>query len=246
MAGKHDGANKDAALIKEEMKTKKIKKAAVAILLVAVWAAAAWHMVLGASIVAIKNDEGIAKEIGSAILGAAGPEWVAKHVVTAALKCGIEDNRQTGAKNRSANDMKGPYKKVKEMSMEESEGMSEYLLTWIAACDTMDDMMRFNRRHSLNREPYISMIVSAIAEEERSIESANALLQALQSISGNESGLKLCEWREYSRKKDSVIYDCAPLTEVEREETIKKMKDWHEQWIKKRVEGVADSYDMAQ
>ncbi len=199
-----------------------------------------WHIVLGASIMAVKNDGGIAKEIGSAILGAAGPKWTAKYVVAAALKCGIEDNHQMDAKSRSANNEKGRHKKVKDMSTEEAEGMSDYLLTWISACDAMDDMTRFNRRHSLNREPYVTMIVSAITEEKRNVESANALLQALQSIAGNESGLKLCEWREYRRKEDSAIYDCAPVSEIEREETIKKIKDWHEQRIKKRAGGVAD------
>jgi|GEM_PF-6203564 len=41
MAGKHNDANGNASLIKEEMKSKKIKKVAVTGLLVTVWAAAA-------------------------------------------------------------------------------------------------------------------------------------------------------------------------------------------------------------
>ena len=43
MAGKHNGANGNASLIKEEMKSNKIKKVAVTCLLAAVRAAAAWR-----------------------------------------------------------------------------------------------------------------------------------------------------------------------------------------------------------
>ncbi len=41
MAGKHNGANGNASMMKEEMKSMKIKKVVVTGLLAAVWAAAA-------------------------------------------------------------------------------------------------------------------------------------------------------------------------------------------------------------
>jgi hypothetical protein len=76
-----------------QMNVKKIKKAAVAVLLAAVWAAAAWQTFIIIGVLGMRYPKRViaAQEIGSDIVGKYGPGWTVKHAIIASSYCAPSD-----------------------------------------------------------------------------------------------------------------------------------------------------------
>jgi hypothetical protein len=215
------------------MNVKKIKKAAVAVLLAAVWAAAAWQTFIIIGVLSMtRMPKGFFRAAGSRIVNDFGPKWTTRYAINATAKCergfGALETVEKQSKEQSRGGSIVSYRKRNSMPEEETYGLSDDTYTFITADGSFDALWSLSKRYSLDNGPYVSMIVDAVLDEKTEPFCANALMLVLENIRHEPLSYRFCEWYVIQYVDGRKMEKCLSFHEKDLKKVRSGIREWRE------------------
>jgi len=215
------------------MKSKKTKKAMVAFLLAVVWAAAAWQTFIIIGVIAMtRMPKGFLQAAGSRIVNDFGPRWTTRYAIDASAKCergfGALETVEKQSREQSGGGSIVSYRKRKNMTEEETYGLSDDAYTFITTSGSFDALWSLSKRYSLDKGPYVSMIVDAVLDEKTEPFCANTLILALENIRHEPLSFRFCEWYEIQYADGRRMEECLSFHEKDLEKVRSGIREWRE------------------
>jgi hypothetical protein len=176
--------------------------------------------------------KGFFRAAGSIVISDFGPRWTVKHAINGAAKCdkiyGALDTVEKLSKEKSRNGSIASYKKMKDMTKEETYGLNDDALTFIAANSPFDALWSLSKRYSLDNGPYVSMIVDAVLDEKTEPFCANALMLVLENIRHEPLSYRFCEWYEIQYSDGRKMEECLSFHEEDLKNIRGGIREWRE------------------
>jgi|GEM_PF-1912918 len=215
------------------MDAKKIKKVAVTGLLVAVWAAAAWQTFIIIGVIGMtRMPKGFLQAAGSRIVNDFGPRWTTRYAIDASAKCergfSALETVEKQSKEQSGGGSIVSYRKRKNMTEEETYGLSDDAYTFITAYGSFDALWSLSKRYSLDKGPYVSMIVDAVLDEKTEPFCANTLMLALENIRHEPLSFRFCEWYEIQYADGRRMEECLSFNDKDLKKVRSGIREWRE------------------
>ncbi len=219
--------------MEERMNAKKIKKVVVTGLLAAVWAAAAWQTFIIIGVIGMtRMPKGYIRAASSIVISDFGPRWTTRYAIKGIAKCdnvfGVLENVEKQSNQQSGGGSIVSYKKMKDMTKEETYELNDDALTFIAACSSFDALWSLSKRYSLDKGPYVSMIVDAVLDEKTEPFCANTLILALENIRHEPLSFRFCEWYEIQYADGRRMEECLSFHEKDLEKVRSGIREWRE------------------